>query len=285
MKSFKLLIILLLLTSFINAQEKVVTHYYINGNNVEYIGRIKTKSELKLKSIKVKDSLIEAINNKSNFIGIIIKTLAKLVVNKLADVVYKPERFAKNNSANCFLLDEQKGKNDNIFNKKLLIYSNHSELPSSKNPNGQVNFIKNNLLLNFTFDDYKNFKNRFKVLLLDSYLYNFTSVKLKRKHHKVNILIDITVSYFDYDGLLQSHDLKTIEIDNAIPKGKSSELQIPQEKVRRYIPIVHPIESISISVNEVNTRKKVWDKWVKIYTDNKDKINDFVADKIDELNK
>ncbi len=283
MKAFQLLTLLFLLSSPFYSQQKAITHYYVNKNNIEYIGRVNTKSELKLTSIKTRDSIVESINNKVNFIGFILKPVAKHIVNNLADIIYKPEKFAKNNSANYSLLGKPTHAKTSIFDNKMLIYSNYSELPSSKDSKEQVSFLKNNLLLNFSFHDHEKSQNRFKILQLDEYLFNYTSVKLKRKHHKVNILIDIKISYFDYDGLLQSYNLKTIEIENAIPKGKSSDLQTPKEKVRRYIPIVHPIESISISVNEVNTRKKVWDKWLKIYTDNKDKINDFIADKIDEI--
>ncbi|CAM1373615.1 hypothetical protein [Tenacibaculum xiamenense] len=283
MKAFQLLTLLFILNSHSYAQEKSITHYYVNQNSIEYIGRVNTKSELKLKPVESRDSIIESINNKTNFIGIILKPVAKLVINKLADIIYKPEKFAKNNSANYSLLDEPTHAKTSVFDNKTLIYSNYSELPGRKESKESGHFLKNNLLLNFSFHDHEKSQNRFKILQLEEYLYNYTSVKLKRKHHKVNILIDIKVSYFDNDGLLQSYNLKTIEIDNAIPKGKSSKLQTPKEKVRRYIPIVHPIESISISVNEVNARKKVWDKWLKLYTDNKDKINDFIDDKIDEI--
>lgn len=258
------------------SQKKTTPFYYIENNKVKTIGRIAPYSSFKLIDKKPKFEVTKSLNTKGVIPNLIIEPITNFFVNKLADLIYKPEKFIKSNNASCLVLNEYNNKTLDIFENKSLLYTNTSKPPYKSS------FVNNNLSLNFILKPYNNFKDLFYTLKLESYIYNYTNVKLKRKHFKTNILIDISISYFDQYGILKKHSLKTIQIDDATPEGKNAKLTPVKDSLGiRYIPTKFPIESINISVTEINTRKKVWDKWFKVYTDNKEKINEFILDKIE----
>lgn len=273
MKSFKHFFIAFFICNFIIAQnKKTTTHYYKEGSTIKTIGRIESSSFIKLQEKPDKyDSHKDSSIIKSAIALKLVKFIVPKVIDKLGSILYKPEKFAKSNTAILKVIDSPKNKNNNLFKDKILVYHNFVKLPKNN---------ENNFLLSFSFHENQYGENLFKVLKFDNYLYNYTNVKLKRKHHKVNILIDISVSYFNEYGVLQSHSLKPIEIKNITPKGQKAKLVTIKENIVRYIPTVQQIESISITVNEVNSRKKTWDKWLKFYEDNKDKASDFIIKKI-----
>lgn len=273
MKPFKPFFVIFFICNFIIAQnKKTTTHYYKENNSIKTIGRIESSSFIKLQEKPDKyDSHKDSSIIKSAIALKLVKFIIPKVIDKLGSILYKPEKYAKSNTASLKVIDSPKNKNNNLFKDKILVYHNFSKLPKNN---------KNNFLLSFSFHENQYGKNLFKVLKFDNYLYNYTNVKLKRKHHKVNILIDINVSYFNEYGILQSHSLKPIEIKNVIPKGQKAKLVTIKENIVRYIPTAQQIESITITVNEVNSRKKTWDKWLKFYEDNKDKASDFIIKKI-----
>ena len=273
MKSFKPFFIAFFICNFIVAQnKKTSTHYYKNDNTIKTIGRVEPASFIKLQDKPNKyDSLKDSTIIKSAIALKLVKFIVPKIIDKLSSLVYKPEKYAKSNTAKLKVLNLPKKKNNDLFKDKILVYHNFSKLPKNN---------ENNLLLSFSFHNNPYGKNLFKVLKFDSYLYNYANVKLKRKHHNVNILIDISVLYFNEYGILQSYSLNPIKIENAIPKGQKTELVVIKEKIERYIPTKQQIESITITVNEVNSRKKTWDKWLKLYEDNKDKASDFIIKKI-----
>lgn len=273
MKSFKPFFIVFFICNFIIAQnKKTTTYYYLEDNSIKTIGRIEPASFIKLKDKPRKYDSLKSLESNKNAIGIkLANFMVPKVLNKLSSLIYKPEKYAKSNTARFNVLNFPSKKNNSLLTDKILVYHNFSKLPDTN---------KNNLLLSFSLHDSPYGKNLFKILKFDNYLYNYTNVKLKRKHHKINILIDISISYFNEYGILKSHSLRPIKIENATPKGQKTELVIIKEKIERYIPTKQQIESITITVNEVNSRKKTWDKWLKFYEDNKDKASDYIINMI-----
>ncbi|WP_435263219.1 hypothetical protein [Tenacibaculum sp. nBUS_03] len=269
MKSFKPFFIVFFISNFIVAQnKKTTTHYYLEDNSIKTIGRIESASFIKLKDKPKKYDSLKNLESNKSVLGIkLANFMVPKIINKLSSLIYKPEKYAKSNTAIFNVLNFPKEKNNNLLTDKILVYRNFSMLPDTN---------KNNLLLSFSFHESPYGKNLFKVLKFDNYLYNYTNVKLKRKHHKINILIDISISYFNEYGILKSHSLRTIKVENATPKGQKTEVVIIKEKIERYIPTKQQIESITITVNEVNSRKKTWDKWLKFYQDNKGKASDSI---------
>ncbi|CAL2076859.1 hypothetical protein [Tenacibaculum sp. 190524A05c] len=253
--------------------KKTTTYYYKDSNGIGEIGRIKPKSTLVLGSkIKLKeiDSVgIESIGTQAAII------IIKQVINHIGSVIYKPEKFAKENSAEQKFISLKTTTDFKKLHNEKLYYFNYSEKPDSKK------VVIDSMNQTFEFSIYKNpINDKFKILKFDGYLYKYTGVKLKKKHHKVNLLLNFKVNYFDEDGFLQSMDLKTIELNKITPEGPKAKFTPTKDDIYRFIPTKYQIESIQLTVNEVNARKKTWDKWLKLYNDNKDKIKDAIVDKI-----
>ena len=252
-----------------NSKNKVTTYYYKENNEVKEIGRVNPKSILVFEP-ELKALLTPADKNKDLTTQAAV-FLVKQIIDKVGSLIYKPEKFSKSNSAKKQLISlNESTKIESLDNEKL-IYLSVTEKPK----NNQLSQI-----LHFSIHNNPDKKN-FKILKFDSYFYRYTSVKLKKRHHKVNLLIDLQVSYFDDDGLLQKIDLESIELNNIIPKGSETKLTKVEQDIFRYIPTKFQIESIKITVNEINARKNVWDKWLKLYNDNKDKIKETIVDKIE----
>lgn len=280
MKTYKLTFLLFLMTcSYFYGQKKTPpksTTYYSYDSISESVkprGCIKAKSAILTDNKKDSSSTTtKSANIKYEF----IKTAVKLIVTNISKLVYKPTKFAKSQSSKLKFI---------TLKKDSIPQFNYS-IDTLNNKNFRyVNYCKNrkdsviNLALNFSLHKLEN-KTNFKILKFNNFKYNFTSVKLKNKHHKVNLIIEITVKSFNKKGELYEYTIDPIQIKNAVPRGESSKVIPIIDDVLRYIPIENKIESISIIVNEVNTKKKTWDKWLEIFNDNKDKIQSTVIEQI-----
>ncbi|CAL2084091.1 hypothetical protein [Tenacibaculum sp. 190524A05c] len=253
--------------------KKTTTYYYKDSNGIGKIGRIKPKSTLVLGS-NIKLEEVDGIGIKSLESQVAIFVI-KQVINYLGSAIYKPEKFAKENSAEQKFISLKTSTDFKKFDGEKLFYFNHSEKPDSKN------VVIDSINQIFAFSIHNNPNNeKFKILKFDGHLYKYTAVKLKRKHHKVNLLLNFKVNYFDDNGFLQSIDLRTIELNKITPEGPKAKFTPTKDDIYRFIPTKYQIESILLTVNEVNARKKTWDKWLKWYNDNKDKIKDAIVDKI-----
>ncbi|AUC14793.1 hypothetical protein BTO06_06390 [Tenacibaculum sp. SZ-18] len=254
--------------------QKTTTYYYKNSNGIGEIGRIKPKSTLVLGSkIKLKEIDSVGIKTIGTQAAIII---VKEVINHIGTVVYKPEKFAKENSAEQKFISLKTTIDFKKLDNEKLYYFNHSEKPDSNK------IVIDSMNQTFEFSIHNNPDNdQFKILKFDGYLYKYTGVKLKKKHHKVNVLLDFKVNYFDEDGFLQSIDLKTIELKKITPGGAKAKFTPTKNDIYRFISTKYQIASIQLTVNEVNAKKKTWDKWLKLYNDNKDKIKDAIVDQIE----
>ena len=254
--------------------KKAIKYYYKDKSGVNNIGKIKAKSALVLGS---KLDLVieeESIKNKSLKTQLVVAAI-KLGINVVSSLVYKPKKFEQSNSAKQPMITMKESIEFKKINNEKIYYFNYIEKPNSNT------IVKDSINQIFAFSIHNNPDNdKFKILKFDSYLYKYSGVKLKRKHHKINLLFDFKVSYFDENGFLKSIDLESMELEGLTPKGESSKMVIVKKDVFRYIPTKYQIESIKLTVNEVNARKKTWDKWLKLYNDNKDKIKDAIVDKI-----
>lgn len=281
MKTYKLTFSLFFFVcSFFYGQKKSIpktTTYYSYDSiskSVKPRGCIKAKSTIFIS--EKKDSLTNKASLVKSLQGQILAQVIPVILNNISKLVYKPQKFAKSHGAKFNLIKQNKNKPKefshiiNTLNDKNLTYARYCKNRKDSVVNLAINFSLHNLEKD----------TKFKILKLDNYIYNFTDVKLKNKHHKVNLLIQITVKSFDDKGLLQEVELDPIEINNAIPRGKYTNPVFVKNQIFRYIPIVNKIESISFTVNEVNARKKTWDKWAKMFDDNKDKIQSTIIEQI-----
>lgn len=269
----------LISVSFYGQIDKISTYYSYNKVDeiIKERGCIKPKSTVFV-SVK-KDSLTTRSDNKS-FQAEVIATVIPWFINNISKLFYEPNKYAKNHGAKFNMIINKKDDSEEgvYYLKNILDNKNLSYASYCKNRKDSIT----NLLINFSLNDIKNENNSFKVLKLDNYIYNYTNVKLKKSHHKVNLLIEVVVKSFNEKGELYEIKLDPIDIKNAIPTGKTSKTINVKNQIFRYIPTKNKIESISFTVNEVNARKKTWDKWLKIFDDNKEKLQEVIIEEINE---
>lgn len=111
---------------------------------------------------------------------------------------------------------------------------------------------------------------------LTGYEFEATQVKLKPGHQEINAVVGIVFSYFDAQNHKREFALTPINIQKISPPvaheleedGNTDKLQI--------VPPMTIIESIQISITEVNTRKKDWDKWLELYHENEGKLSNYL---------
>lgn len=246
--------------------------YYKKGKKTRKRGCYNPSSII-LENIVNCDSSVVKSNAAVNIVSSIIIPFAIKNINKL---VYKPEKYIKDSSAELKLFNLDSIIDINNYENKKISYLNMCHLKDST--------YSSNMELNFSLNKAKgNLGNKYCILNFDSYIFKYTNVKLTKKHDKVNIMISIDVNYFNPNGQPYTYSLKPIEIEKEIPKGDQSKLvclKKMKKEVFRYIPTVNQIKSIVININEVNSRKKVWDKWLEIYNEKKDDLKDKVIEKI-----
>lgn len=256
----KKIIILLTLTlqTVINvySQEKTEKGFWYDNKSVKSFKEDVSASKITTKCL---DSSI--ITTKS--ITATLGTLAiKYAFKNVSKLFYNPEKFIKTHGTNLKLYNKTNILDFNTY--KCIIY---------EKKNKQKNFMS----LNFSLNDINFNGKSYKTINLDSFLYQYTNVKLKNKHHTINIVAEIVVTYFNNTGEVVALELDPFILSGYTPKGEDA-ITNTYTDISRILPTNNTITAIKIKVSEVNTRKKDWDKFLKLFNDNKEKAQTFIID-------
>ncbi|MGB5818253.1 MAG: hypothetical protein WBG90_02120 [Saonia sp.] len=204
--------------------------------------------------------------------SLVVNELVPLLIKKVPNLFYRPEKFIKEygTSLDYFEIESQSPSIKN-WDKVNLVYVKEgiqTDFPGQK----EMALSK----FEFQIDAMEGHDLKgYSTLALSAYEVIHTPVKLRAKHNKVNIVIQITFHYFDDLDNKKAHQLQSIHMYGITP----SEVKIlDMDTVVQHMQIIPPmkiIEKIDVKITEVNTRKKDWDKWLELYNANQGKLNDY----------
>ena len=109
------------------------------------------------------------------------------------------------------------------------------------------------------------------MLSLQNILYQYSKAKIKsgnKDRSRINLIIDITLNYFDKNSAKQSFKVDSFLIPRHLPTSSSIQLENSERLI--VLGDYEFLESIVIKVTEINARKKHWDKSIKTYEDNRE---------------
>lgn len=257
MKKITLLLALTIFSfGFSFSQEETEKGYWYTTKSVEKFKKDVSKSLITTKCVDTTILTTKSITST-------VATLAiKYAFKNVSKLFYNPEKFIKTHSANFKLYNSSNILDFNTIN--CITY-----LKQSKE--------KDFMSLNFSLNSIKFNGKSYKSINLESFLYKYTNVKLKNKHYKVNIVAEIVVNYFNKNGELVTLELDPFILSGYTPKGEAA-VTNKYAEISRIIPTENAITNIKIKVSEVNTRKKDWDKFLKLFNDNRDKAQTFILD-------
>ena len=257
----KLILILILIPLFVTAQNGE-TYYYLDSKN-------KVK-KIEMDGVKESITLIEAPKSFGAVATSILPDVLKFGLKNLPKLIYNPEKYVATYGSEVKLFDKT---NDSLIN-----YFGLSGFKYNKMVNG-------NTLVQLDFGIIPPFGDDivYSGLELQSVTHNFSAAKLRnggKNQNKVNLLVDVTISYFDSKGEKQKIELKSYMLNNHLPKnGKAILFDSPQMEIFSFKNLAF-VESIKVSITEANARKKYWDKLLKEYDNNKDKIQEALLELI-----
>ena len=262
----------LLLSNQINCQEdKKVKIYHAELNKDNKVSKI-IKDTLKAPKIKIEFEEQQNFKTSSTLIGFAINNIiSPLIFNTIDKLFYKPENFIKKYSKSHSLISKNRAQNLDKY-KKLVFkrYRDKKDLISIEFSLTKKNIAHSN---GDTIP--------YTILQLNSLKYKYTTVKLKKKHPKVNLIVSVSANYFDSNGHLQTLNLTPFVFSNQIPKGENSSAIEPKKETYRFISNALALKTIHLEITEINSRKKDWDSWLELYNNNKEKLQSFTLEKID----
>jgi hypothetical protein len=202
-----------------------------------------------------KENLLTA----SNHITFIKNGLVSLV-RFLPKLIYKPNKYISENQTSFKFFNNEQGIS--TISKDLeLIFSVASLNDDTDKPTKKMgNFI-------FEFGSYKENKGYY-FLGLTSFELSHTLVKLKPKSNKVHLILEVLFEYYDSNNTKKEFVLEPFYIDY---------VQVPQRAVfqepnYQLLPKMEVLESVTVKITEINTKKEQWDKWLGLYEKHQGKI-------------
>ncbi|TRX58751.1 hypothetical protein FNH22_12810 [Fulvivirga sp. M361] len=237
--------------------QEASTFYKVVGNDVK-------KETLK----GIEESLNFSPDKKALGASLIIGTLLPHLIDLAPKLFYNPKKYMKESGVDVSLLKTAKAnyeiqKFDAI---KTITYEKMSGATTITRLDFKLSDIEHTVLKGS------------RAIELSNAVFNLTPVKLKAKHKKTNVIIEITLNYYDKDKKMHSFSLNPIELKNVTP-GQAYTLK---GKYIQIIPEMEAVENIKIKVTEVNSRKKDWDKWLEWYKGNKDDLEKIITDLIEK---
>ncbi|WP_298896806.1 hypothetical protein [uncultured Psychroserpens sp.] len=243
----------------------------------------------KVKSIKKNEStsIIQFVdneddNNKDAFTTFLFNNLLfPLVRDNISKLFYNPKKFIYEQAGFHSFIEYDHGsprlKSD--FNNQDLIYFQQYIFDFKDNNNAPINPIK---AIELSFKIEKTAANNaqsdqtINLLSLAKAELNYSGAKIKNNKKEINLIVEVLFNYYDSYGELRAFKTEPYNISKISANG--SQNTITDKK--QILPNMKIVTSVQIKVTEVNSRKKDLDKWLELYTENKDKIQSFIFDNI-----
>ena len=239
-------IALTMILNYVQSQEKT-TYYHVKENTV------KTKS-----FSDVTQSISFTPGTKEISLTYIVGALIPHILKHAPKLFYNPKKYMKEYGTDGSLLTESDFRKFGSI--KTITYKQESK--------GEVL-----TMLGFKLID-SSMPMGYRGIFLTDAKFNYTPVKLKTRHFKTNVVIELIFNYYDKDNKKQVFNLKPINLNNITP----GEAFTKNHNYIQLIPPMKTIESLQIKITEVNSRKKDWDKWLELYNENQDKLKDYLLE-------
>lgn len=248
---------------FNSLKEQGQETYYLIEDNL-----VKTQSYSQIKQ----ELLFQKIAETKSLKGFVLTTVIKEGLKILPSLFYKPEKFIKEYGIGKSFINKEKLALEDISTYKGMSYEKKGD-------------DKILTQLNFSLIPLFDSKNGYTIIQLDSFRHNRSAVKLKKGNkgqQKVNMRISLGFKYFDSNNLSREYKIAPLIIKGISP-GKQYELgtEVPLQ----LIPPMNVIQEVEVRITEVNMRKKYWDKLLKVYDDNREKIEGTILKIIEEKEK
>lgn len=271
-KTYILTLVSCIFITFGEAQDKETYFHVGNDSKIISIGEKYSKSEINFSSVKP-----AAIGGGAVGSFLVTKIILPIIFDNISTLFYNPDKYIKENNAAYSFIDFNSYKIKTPLNSHQA-FSFIKTIYDSKTGN-VLNNPKKAIEATFNLRHISNGNQKMTILELNSFDYNFTSVKLKSKGKKVNLIFEITVNYINTLNEVKTLNLQPVNLNRLSPNG-SKNTNLSKDKIHLVLQNLYFIQSISMKVTEVNSRKKDMDKWLELYTKNKDKIQSFTIDQL-----
>ncbi|GGD05207.1 hypothetical protein [Hyunsoonleella pacifica] len=257
----KFVIILTLIPLFVTAQNGEIYYYLDSKNKVQ---------KIEVNDVKESITLIENPKSFGAAATSILPDALKFGLKNLSKLIYNPKKYVATFGSEVKLFEKS---NDSLIN-----YFGLSGFTYKK-------VIGGNALVQLDFDIIPPFGKDiiYSGVELQSVTHNFSAAKLKngsKNQNMVNLIVDVTISYFDNNGEKQKIELNSYTLNNHLPKNRGAIIfDSPQMEIFNFKNLAF-VESIEVRITEVNARKKYWDKLLEEYDNKKDKIQEALLELI-----
>jgi len=266
------LIFIILFLSLAQLHAQSTKFYFTNSDTtkVDHIDVQNVKHTIELESVvKERDKETEALSLAPSFI---LSTVVPILFKQVGKWFYNPKNYIKEYGAVHSFYDSKSGF------KKLPTTGKITIKTTGKLPDNVEREISR---FTFELDSILNKNGYYQIALSEGYL-NYTPVKLKSNHKKVNVVLEMKFIFYDSQDFKREYSLNPIKLSEVCAisgKKNGNEIKI-EKKLYQIIPRMNVLESVQLKVTEINSRKKDWDKWLEFYNKNEGKISSFVLEKI-----
>ncbi|GGG40339.1 hypothetical protein GCM10011414_07300 [Croceivirga lutea] len=171
-----------------------------------------------------------------------------------------------------------------LYNPTKFVYEDQAKFNFFKNAN-DINYIDENLELVFTIEgdnatsavelssfvfEFGNYEKHegYYYMGLKSYDLQASLSKLKPKNATVNIVLEVLFDYYDENNTKKEFVLNPFYINNAAPDAKELIRNIDYQ----LLPKMEILQSVTVKITEVNSKKETWDKWLGLYEKHQGKL-------------
>ncbi len=206
--------------------------------------------------------------------AIVMSTIVPYVVKKIPTLFYKPENFIKAYGTTLQYPETPIALGAGMKGESFDLVYKKEGVKTGQVDNNDPSIISS---LKFRFDPIQNnsLPGYFAVSLI-AYRFEATQVKLKSEHQKINAVVELVFHYFDVQHQKQEFTFTPIKIEEiSLPKTQDF-LVKGSANVLQIVPPMPIIESLTLRITEVNTRKKDWDKWLELYNAKEGELSNYL---------